>query len=61
MEYRYRGEERVYVDRAIVVNDGDLVDWETPPADGHWEPAPAVVRTETASTSSAPAANTSKE
>lgn len=39
MEYRYSGEERVYVDRALVVSDGDVVDWAEPPADGHWTPA----------------------
>ncbi len=38
MEYRYSGEERVYVDRALVVSDGDVVDWPEPPDDGHWTP-----------------------
>jgi hypothetical protein len=40
VEYRYTStEERVYADRALVVSPGDVVDWDTPPADGHWIPA----------------------
>ncbi|GAA1030798.1 MULTISPECIES: hypothetical protein [Amycolatopsis] len=40
MDYRYTStEERVYADRALVVSPGDVVDWDTPPADGHWVPA----------------------
>ena len=40
MEYRYTStEERVYVDRALTVNSGDVVDWpDGAPEDGHWEP-----------------------
>lgn len=40
MDYRYTStEERVYVDRALVVSPGDVVDWpDGPPADGHWQP-----------------------
>jgi len=40
VEYQYTStEERVYVDRALVVSPGDVVDWpDGPPADGHWQP-----------------------
>ena len=32
-------EERVYVDRALVVSPGDVVDWTGgAPDDGHWQP-----------------------
>lgn len=40
MEYRYKStEERVYADRGLVANFGDVADWpDGPPADGHWVP-----------------------
>lgn len=40
MEYVYKStEERVYAERGLVANFGDVVDWpDGPPADGHWVP-----------------------
>ncbi len=39
--YRFTDTQaRVYVDRALVVEPGDVVDWpDNAPADGQWQPA----------------------
>lgn len=71
-EFRYTSTEtRTYVDRALVVSRGDVVDWpDGPPADGHWAPVDAEhaaadeaeqTTVEPPKTTSAPAAAKSKE
>jgi hypothetical protein len=46
-QYRFTNTQAlVYVDRSLVVEPGDLVDWpDGAPEDGHWEPAPATGKT----------------
>lgn len=50
-------QECIYVDRALVVAPGDIVEWDQPPADGHWEPAEPP-KTSKKATTSADAAET---
>lgn len=62
-QFRFTGtQEVVYVDRALVVSPGEVVDWGEPPADGHWEPVePSKPATKKSTKSTAEAAPSSEE
>lgn len=62
-DYRFTNTQAcVYADRALTVEPGDVVAWDEPPADGHWEPADAAPpKPKSSKTASAPAASNSEE
>lgn len=58
-QFRFtNSQELVYVDRALVVRPGDVVEWDQPPADGNWQPADPPKTSKNTTTTAADAAGT---